>query len=370
MKKRLAALALSLALLLLLLPAPASAAGDIYFTAINDNLLPLTADTMPVWVDGMLYVPYTVFDSASTGSNLRISWNQNKTRNTFTLYTLNETLVFDLTNHNAMDAHSGAVYSYRAITRNNKIYLPVYSVCNFFGLSFSRLSTQYGYLIRIKNASVVLSDQDFVDAAASLMESRLARYNQSLAPTEPDPEPSPSPSQPVTDPSHSGVKVYLAFRCTEEGRLSQILDTLDNYRYTALFLFRPGDVEALAPLVRRAVARGHSVGFLLSEDSGSLTAQMEAGNASLARTACTQTCLFAMESGSGQALTDLGYVEYRPNVDGVASAARVMSRVSAKTSKARILFDTGATSLYALPQVVLQLRQGKYNIRPAVESEF
>ena len=50
--------------LALLFPLPVSAA-DLYFTSVNDNLLPLMADTMPLWSGGQLYVPYTVFDKDS-----------------------------------------------------------------------------------------------------------------------------------------------------------------------------------------------------------------------------------------------------------------------------------------------------------------
>lgn len=68
--RKLACALVSMALCLgLLLPQPALAA-DLYFTSINDNLLPLTSDTMPVWSGGVLYVPYSVFDSGVTGINL------------------------------------------------------------------------------------------------------------------------------------------------------------------------------------------------------------------------------------------------------------------------------------------------------------
>ncbi len=77
MKKRVCALLCALLAVLTLLPQRAGAAESVYFTAINDNLLALNASTMPAWVEGVLYVPYTVFDSASTGSNLRINCNYN-----------------------------------------------------------------------------------------------------------------------------------------------------------------------------------------------------------------------------------------------------------------------------------------------------
>ena len=61
-KKR-TALALVLTLLVALLNT-AQAAGNIYLTAVNESVLELTSDTMPTWSGGVLYVPYTVFDSS------------------------------------------------------------------------------------------------------------------------------------------------------------------------------------------------------------------------------------------------------------------------------------------------------------------
>ena len=48
-------------LLLALFPVQVSAA-DLYFTAINDSVSPLTSETMPFWSGGTIYVPYSVFD--------------------------------------------------------------------------------------------------------------------------------------------------------------------------------------------------------------------------------------------------------------------------------------------------------------------
>ena len=48
-------LAVVLTLLIALLNT-AQAAGNIYLTAVNENLLELTSDTMPTWSGGVLYV--------------------------------------------------------------------------------------------------------------------------------------------------------------------------------------------------------------------------------------------------------------------------------------------------------------------------
>ena len=373
MKKRALPLLLAAVLLLTLLPIRAGAAGDIYFTAINDNLLPLTSDTMPAWVDGVLYVPYTVFDSSYTGSNLRINWNQNRSSNTFTLYTLNDTLVFDMNQNNSKNAHTGELFYYKAITRNGKVYVPIAFVCSFFGLGLSRISTPYGELVRIKNASVVLSDKDFTDGAASLMETRLKRYQQSIVPSDPDtsddPGTSPGVSDDPDDGSHSSARVYLAIACQQNGELHAMLDVLDNYTYTALFLVRPDDLEALAGPIRRAVASGHTVGFLLDEDEAS-PQTMEQANEALFTIACTKTAVYSLTGGDTSALAAAGYIAFSSNVDGTLSASRIMSRVAARSGKVRILFPSGGGAASKLSQVVRQLRQDDYTIRPAVEPEF
>lgn len=370
MKKRFAALFLALLLAVCLLPPRADAAGDIYFTAVNDNVLPLNAGTMPAWVDGVLYVPYTVFDSASSGVNLRISWNQNRTNGTFTLYTLNDTLVFDLNQNNSKNAHSDELFYYHAITRNGKIYVPIAFVCSFFGLGLSRISTPYGELVRIKNSSVVLSDRDFTDAAASLMETRLRRYNQSLTPADPDPSAQPSTPPDPDNSSHTRQRVYLAVECTNANQLDSILSTLERTRYTVLFLVSPDRLNDLAPQLRRAAARGHTIGFLLSGEGEDPVKAMNDANDALFRIACVRTSLFSMENGEDSALTELGYVSFRPTVRANVSASRVMRRVEGQKGVVRLLFSGSGESASRFSQVLRELQQKSYTIRPAVEPEF
>ena len=58
---------LLLSLLLHLAPPRADAADNVFFTASNDLLLDLDAETMPFWQGDRLYVPYTVV----SGTDLR-----------------------------------------------------------------------------------------------------------------------------------------------------------------------------------------------------------------------------------------------------------------------------------------------------------
>ena len=243
-------------------------------------------------------------------------------------------------------------------------------VCSFFGLGLSRISTPYGELVRIKNSSVVLSDRDFTDAAASLMETRLRRYNQSLTPADPDPSAQPSASPDPDNSSHARQRVYLAVECTNASQLDSILDTLERTRYTVLFLIAPDRLDDLAPQLRRAVARGHTIGFLLSGEGEDSVRAMNDANDALFRIACVRTSLFSMESGDGDALTELGYVSFRPTVRANVSASRVLRRVEGQKGVVRLLFSGSGESASRFSQVLRELQQKSYTIRPAVEPEF
>lgn len=175
--KRSAALVLVLTMLVTLLNT-AQAAGNIYLTAVNENLLELTSDTMPTWSNGVLYVPYTVFDGSYTGINLGISSSYSRDEGTVTLYTLQQMVVFDLNRGTCYNPLTEQTLSGRAILRNGRPYVPVAAVCSYFGLSYSVIDIDEGYIVRIKSSGVVLSDYSFVDSAQNSIRNRIRDYNQ------------------------------------------------------------------------------------------------------------------------------------------------------------------------------------------------
>ena len=267
MKRTALSLLCVLALCAGLLSGRAAAAGTIYFTAVNDTILPLSAGSMPMVSDGVLYVPYTMFDPNSTGISLGVSCSYSHSGNTLTVYNLRQMLVYDLDAGNARNQHTGYVYSARAVTRNGVVYIPVGFTCDFFGLSWSNTITAYGNLIRVTNSSAVLSDADFIDAGSPWMASRLQEYLQTQNIPDPEPQPStdpqPTPSDPEPEEPVTGGRIYLAFRCETGESWAQLLDLLDQYGIHALFLL-PADLMAEQDsLIRRTVGSGHSVGLLV-----------------------------------------------------------------------------------------------------------
>lgn len=298
----------------LLLPVPVSAA-DLYFTSVNDRLLPLTSDTMPLWSGGLLYVPYNVFSREVSGVDLDISTSYSRESGTVTFYRTRQILVFDLKAGNSRDDITGEIYYAKAIIRNGKPYVPLNMVCNFFGLARSYTAIDQGYLVRIKNDSVVLSDADFIDAAGELIERRVREYNQSLnpstdtstSPVTPDPTPTPEPETPSE--STTDKRTYLAFRCHSADQLTSILDTLDDQGVFGMFFFTPQALEESGLLIQRILGTGHSIGLLAEGTDLEYTRYLlEQGNQLLQLTAHTRTTVVYAPSAHQSALEEEGWV--------------------------------------------------------------
>ena len=132
-KTRAWALALAVALALALPPAAGQAVlSDVYFTAVNEQLLDLTSDTMPFWSGGVLYVPSRVF----SGTDLGVSYVRNNTMGLVMLYTNRVDLRFDLEKQTASDKQ-GRIYSGHAIERGGIVFFPLPVVCGYFGQDWS-----------------------------------------------------------------------------------------------------------------------------------------------------------------------------------------------------------------------------------------
>lgn len=390
MKKRLSALLCAVALCLSLFPAHAINAGDVYFTAVNNKLFPLSIDTMPTWVSGRLYVPASVFDSSVTGIDLGFYFRQSN--NTVTLYTLRQMLVFDLNRGIAYEQHTGENLSARAVNRNGRIYLPVETVCDFFGLEDSYNYTQYGYLIRIKSEAPQLNYADFMDAASSLMSAALQEFlsaqqtpdDQPAPPTPPvvvePPTPSDDPVQPPEpdDQPKAQTQVYLAVRCDSGEALAEILDLLEQENMRAMFFFAPQSLTGQDDLVRRVVGSGHSIGLLAeggsTDDSRRLLAQGNQALAHIVRTAATAALVPADQRG---ALEADGWACWQETTSGLprqaerpaAYAQRILRAMDTRRTVRLTLDDSGSTA-QALPALLEQLAQEEYRVLLPIETRL
>ena len=390
-KRGILALALTLTLCLGVLPLPVSAA-DLYFTALNERVELLTSDSMPFWYGGTLYVPYSVFDKDLNTTQiflgLNVSYNS-RTRSTVTIYNLRQQmLTFDLNSGTCMDELTGETYDARAIMRNGKPYLPVATVCAYFGLNWSYTalsSIPDGYLVRITNSDVVLDDATFIDAAGNTLDARLQQYTQSLnSAASTTPAPTPTPAQPVEpqpeEPiSPNDIPTYLAVLGREGDGLRETLDALDSAGRYALFFLTPQVLEEEGDLVRRMLGSGHLVGILAQgEDPDQTRALLERGTAALEAQAHTRTTLAYVPEGQQSALEGEGWVCWDETLllspDGSVSpstfAARTLSRLEGRELTTYLTLEGGEDAARVLPTLLRRLTSDHFILGVPIETRL
>ena len=363
----------------LLLPMPASAA-NVYVTSINDNVAPLTADTMPVYSGGVMYVPYTVFDGAYSGIDLGIYASYSRSGNTVTLFNLRQMLVFDLSAGTCRNDMTGEYYSARAIVRNNRPYVPVETVCSFFGLTYTLNRLSYvtdGYLVRIASSAAALDDETFIDAARTLISTRVREYNQSIAP-DPDITLTPEPDT-GEDDSPSAVRTYLAFRCEDSAGVAGILDTLDDFGLNALFLFTPQALEGEDDLLRRALGSGHSVGVLAQgADLQETLSLLSGGSQILTRKLHLRPTVALVPEGQQEGAEAEGWVCWdetlalapTATVGASTFAANTLLSLSGRTRAVYLTLEGGENAARVLPALLRQLAYDNFVVSTPMETRL
>lgn len=385
--KRSAALVLVLTMLVTLLNT-AQAAGNIYLTAVNENLLELTSDTMPTWSNGVLYVPYTVFDGSYTGINLGISSSYSRDEGTVTLYTLQQMVVFDLNRGTCYNPLTEQTLSGKAILRNGRPYVPVASVCSYFGLSYSVIDIEEGYIVRIKSSGVVLSDYSFVDSAQNSIRNRIRDYNQANQ-SQPTPgvlPPTYNPEEPDTeitvpdDPVDTDViPTYLAFSCEDSQGLSEILDTLDSRNQRAIFFFDAQGLEREDDLIFRILGSGYSIGLIAQGRSTSATNRLlEEANQTLSQVAYTRTSVVLVPENQREELEAEGWICWNETASAVPTqgvgtntyANQVLKRISGNHARVYLTLDASSETARVLPTLLRRLSEEGYGVSVPLETRL
>jgi hypothetical protein len=252
-----------------------SAEDDIFFTAVNNTLLDLSPETMPVNYNSMIYVPSSVFNSRALDTYSYYSRGTQMVLISDGVHTL----YFDMSAGGSYDGEDNA-YRYAAIYYNDTAYVPAFFVTDYFGLGYSYIRREGRHIVRLTKGSV-LTDEAFFNAASSLMDTRLNQYlsaQETPAPptTVPSPTPTPAktppptatpgptPTQPPVGRDRSDVTVRLCFLGLNEDSAS-ILDALEEAGVPACFFASAGEVYTRADLVRRILGSGYGLGLLLQD---------------------------------------------------------------------------------------------------------
>lgn len=380
-------LALVCALTLCLgLSGPVSAAGDVYFSVVNDSMITLSDSTMPVWSGGVLYVPHSVFDGTnSTGIGFGLNFSYNRDTGIASLFTTQQILTFDLNRGISYDYISGTPLRGRAILRNGRPYLPVGQVCSFFGLSYSVIAIPEGHIVRVKNSAVSLSDAAFVDAASNLISRYLREYNQAQqSPPTPGVRP---PAVSGTEPplqeepeATDNPQVYLGFRCDDTQGLAQVLDALEARNKAGVFFFPADALEREDDLLYRILGSGHSVGLLAEGETAAATRRLlEEGRRTLERVGYVRTTLALVPNSQRSTLQEEGWVCWNETADAVPAGSQisasthanaVIRKIGSRLSSAYLTLDTGTDSARILPTLLQRLGSRSYPVSVPLETRL
>ena len=343
MRRKLTALVLCLLLVFQLAPVPSEAAGSVYFTAVNKNVLPLSDETMPFWSGGYLYVPSTIF--TGVGRDLGVSYYPNIGKQTILLYvddTIYSSLVFDVNKDYAID-NEGNMYFQKPIQRGGVIFLPISLIARCFGLLYSTVEVDRGYLVWVRNPDMDMEERYFADAARSRMDYEYSQYlrNQGAAAEETVPEQS--------EPSVvTGQRIYLSMEAAESAAVSSLLDTLDRYDAQAAFYCTAGFLEEAGDLLRRMSAAGQAIGLIAdAADDRPVTEQLEAGNRLLSQAASVKTRLAWIRNATAEAVAEAeaaGFCCLTPDLD--RSAYPLSSTGAADTLFQRVTSRSGAVTVW------------------------
>ena len=322
---------------------PSEAAGTVYFTAVNKNVLSLSDATMPFWSGGYLYVPSTIF--TGVGRDLGVSYYPNIAKQTVLLYvddTIYSSLVFDLNKDYAID-NEGNMYFQKPIQRGGVIFLPISLIARCFGLLYSTVEVDRGYLVWVRNPDMDMEERYFADAARSRMDYEYSQYlrNQGAAAEETVPEQS--------EPSVvTGQRIYLSIEAAESAAVSSLLDTLDRYDAQAAFYCTAGFLEEAGDLLRRMSAAGQAIGLIAdAADDRPVTEQLEAGNRLLSQAASVKTRLAWIRNATAEAVAEAeaaGFCCLTPDLD--RSAYPLSSTGAADTLFQRVTSRSGAVTVW------------------------
>lgn len=348
MKKRLLGLVLCLALLLPFAAPAARADETVFFTAMGESILPLRDETMPFLSGTALYIPAGIFTGAVRKA-LDVSCTGGISRGEVILYSGGHSLWFDLSKDYAVDGDDN-LYTPGAIVKNGQVFVSSVLVARFFDLRYSVTEVDHGYMVWLRKQDYALSDVHFADAASYTMDSRYKEYQKIKAQQKEEQLPAPAEPQPE-ETVMDGKRIYL---CLAAGaNTTAMLDTLERSGTQGTVFFTPEEMGGSGGVLRRAAARGHSVGILA--DAGAETPvleQLALANDALEAATCGRTRLVMVRNAGPEmkkTLTEAGFCVVTPNMDRTGYGLRTAEQAQALVR--RISQRQGSVSLWLGDQV-------------------
>lgn len=332
--RRILAVLLCLSLLLPLFSAsnPSYAADSYLITIAEDQVLDSVGDNeMAVYIDGIIYAPYTTLQKMNS-----VYANYNEAEQLVTVYRVGAIMYFELDTGLTYDLQQRSI-RVSAKMRDGVPYLPVSIVTAWMGMYFSYISAEssgVGYpVIRLASDKPALADNVILSRNASRLRS-VARARNKASGIE-------VPADPVVVPPRTTALLFTGLPevlpADENGNLptqplSSLLSVLEGNTMPAAFFLKQEELLPGAETLRELVSRGFSVGILLSsaEDPVAEAQACSQLYAQLLHQRVRLVCSAGLELTEEQktALADAGFVLWSPSLDpdtGDLSSGKLLS---------------------------------------------
>lgn len=332
--RRILAVLLCLSLLLPLFSAsnPSYAADSYLITIAEDQVLDSVGDNeMAVYIDGIIYAPYTTLQKMNS-----VYANYNEAEQLVTVYRVGAIMYFELDTGLTYDLQQRSI-RVSAKMRDGVPYLPVSIVTAWMGMYFSYISAEssgVGYpVIRLASDKPALADNVILSRNASRLRS-VARARNKASGIE-------VPADPVVVPPRTTALLFTGLPevlpADENGNLStqplsSLLSVLEGNTMPAAFFLKKEELLPGAETLRELVSRGFSVGILLSsaEDPVAEAQACSQLYAQLLHQRVRLVCSAGLELTEEQktALADAGFVLWSPSLDpdtGDLSSGKLLS---------------------------------------------
>lgn len=348
MKQRIWCAVLCAFLLFQLAVPQASAAESVYFVATEEQVQPLSDETMPFWSKGYLYISCSVFSNPNWQSlGILCAYNNSKTTAVVYSNVKRAALIFDTDANFTEDVDGNIIYP-GAIRRNGQVFAPAAVIARYFELTYTVTDVPHGYLAWLRTPNFGLTDQQFANAATYNMESYYNAYMKvkNLEGT--------NLQIPTQDSVQNRKQVFLCLKAGDH--TAEQLDAMDRQSAQATFFCTPDFLAEQGDLLRRMCATGQMIGILAdaADSNETVTEQLHRGNESLCQATCGKTRLVYILNDDGTAASaaeKMGYRCLKADLDrtdyqltGSTNAAALVQRVTARRGDVTVWLNDTTTA--------------------------
>lgn len=360
----------------------ASGSSPIYLMSVNNMVLQMSYENMPLFFGNELYIPYIMLSPQVTSTDLGVWAQYSASKGTLTVTNGSRTVVFDI-RRNTVEDHRGVSVDAMALVRNSMVYIPLDWLCeDFEGVAYSLSATPYGILVRLTSQSAsVLSDEEFIKAADFLLRKNAEDYQKSqrqtnppetqspsvppvTPPTTPTPTPPPTTSPSVPPEPVAVADIYPAFRW--DVKSNKVVELLEEEGWRGLFLFSNQELMEQDDLVRRLVARGHQVGLVLQgSDVEECLSQLIRGR-EMMKAICYSPLLIVSADELSETdldeLKDLGCAVWRADLNGEGEKWKSLSKQLRTDRPNHVQLPCNSDGIKILTEFLSGVKEEKYQM--------